>query len=172
MESMIKARPSVMAPTEETPMVYIYPDVLDEMVFNGQWNAKMISLGVLVGNRYTCNKTETEYIEIEGFVGGQHVTSWSEMKSEFEQEWKGALAAQRFHSSESVVVGWYIGNTKALEGDPETLAEIHRTFFRHPWQVGVWFRGGPQPVAFVSSDQTVHPVTIAVIKPTTFSSVG
>ena len=161
-----------MAPTEDTPMVYIYPDVLDEMVFNGQWNSKMISLGVLVGNRYRCPETHEDYIEVEGFVGGQHVASWAQMKSHFEKEWKGALAAQRFHSSESVVVGWYISNTKALEGDPESLAELHRTFFRHPWQVGVWFRGETDPVAFISTDDTIHPVTTAVIKPSTFSSVG
>ena len=172
MEAITKKRPIVQKPSEATPLVYIYPDVLEEMVFNGQWKQDLISVGVLVGNRYRCPETQALYVEVEGFVAGQHVKAWGQIGSNFRKEWKNALAAQRFHSSEASVIGWYIGNTKAQEGNPQLLGDIHTEFFRHAWQVGVWFRGEPEPVAFVSKENSIQPVETAIIKPTTFSSVG
>ena len=172
MEAVTKTRPVVQTPSGSTPLVYIYPDVLEEMVFNGQWKQDLISVGVLVGNRYQCPTTEKVYVEVEGFVAGQHLSSWTEIGHHFRKEWKNALAAQRFHSSEAAVIGWYIGSSKALEGHPQVLGDVHTEFFRHAWQVGVWFRGEPEPVAFVSQDSSIQPVETAIIKPTTFSSVG
>ena len=172
MEAITKKRPLIQTPSDTSPLVYIYPDVLEEMVFNGQWKQELISVGVLVGNRYQCPETEEVYVEIEGFVAGQHLDGWSEIGHHFRKEWKNALAAQRFHSSEASVIGWYIGASKSQEGHPQVLGEVHTEFFRHTWQVGVWFRGEPQPVAFVSQDNNIQPVEIAVIKPSTFSSVG
>ena len=172
MEAITKSRPVAQASSDASPLVYIYPDVLEEMVFNGEWNQNLISIGVLVGNRYRCPKTETLYVEVEGFVAGQHVDTWAQIGQNFRKEWKNALAAQRFHTSEASVIGWYIGNSKAQEGNPQMLGDVHTEFFRHAWQVGVWFRGEPKPVAFVSKDNSIQPVETAIIKPTTFSSVG
>ncbi len=172
MESVTKIRPLITSTPQDVPKVYIFSDVLDEIAFNGQWNDKLVSMGVLIGNRSICPKDGEAFVEVEGFVAGQHVSSWETMRSQFEGEWKGALAAQRFHSSESIVLGWYIGNAAGGEGNPEVLAQIHKAFFRHPWQVGVWFRGNVTPVAFTLNEGNTQPVELAVIKPSTFSSVG
>lgn len=172
MEAIIKKRPVVQTPSDGTPMVYIYPDVLEEMVFNGQWKQDLIGLGVLVGNRYRCPADEGLYVEVEGFVAGQHVSAWDRLGNHFRKEWKNALAAQRFHSSEASVIGWYVGSSKGQEGNPQMLGDLHTEFFRHAWQVGVWFRGTPEPVAFVSKENNIQPVDTAIIKPTSFSSVG
>ena len=172
MESVTKIRPPITSTPSTVPNVYIFPDVLDEIAFNGQWNARMVSMGVLIGNRYVCPSDGQAFVEVEGFVAGQHVSSWETMRTQFEREWKSALAAQRFHSSQSIVLGWYIGNASDNEGNPEVLAQIHKAFFRHPWQVGVWLRGNVSPVAFTLNEETIQPVELAVIKPSTFSSVG
>lgn len=172
MESVTKIRPPTTSDSETAPHVYIFPDVLEEIAFNGQWNDKMVSLGVLIGNRYVCATDGKPFVEIEGFVAGQHVSSWETMSSQFESEWKSALAAQRFHSSQSIVLGWYIGNASDNEGNPEILAQLHKAFFRHPWQAGVWFRGGVAPVAFTLNEENIQPVELAVIQTSTFSSVG
>ena len=172
MKSVTQKRPTTASASKNAPHVYVFPDVLEEMAFNGQWDDKLVSLGVLIGNRYVCPTDGKAFVEIEGFVAGQHVGSWETMRSQFENEWKGALAAQRFHSSQSIVVGWYIGNGAANEGNAEVLAQIHKAFFRHPWQTGLWFRGEVEPVAFTLNEENIQPVEFAVIQTSTFTSVG
>ena len=172
MESLTKPRPQVAEASTATPTVYIYPDVLDEIVYNGKWNTDLIGLGVLIGTRYLCEEDGSPFIEVEGFVAGQHIGQWDEMHAGFEKEWKSALAAQRFHSSQSIVLGWYVANSAEQQGDPTQLSNIHKAFFRHPWQVGIWLRDQDAPVAFTLSNETIQPVELAIIRPPSFSSVG
>ena len=172
MESLTKPRPQVADASPTTPTVYIYPDVLDEIEFNGKWKPDLIGIGVLIGTRYLCDQDKSAFIEIEGFVAGQHIDKWDEMHVGFENEWKSALAAQRFHSSQSIVLGWYVANSSSKQGDPAQLSNIHKAFFRHPWQVGIWLRDQDAPVAFTLSNETIQPVELAVIQPPSFSSVG
>ena len=172
MDFLKKKRPPTQGTTKGSPSVYLYPDVFDEIAFTGEWKRQKVGVGVLVGRCFECPEDGDKYLEVEGFVGGQHTSEWTKVAEKFASEWRSALAAQRFHAEHSTVVGWYIASDESLVGDPALLADVHKKHFRYDWQVGLWFRNGKDTVAFGCNQDNIQPVEFGVMRLTTFTSIG
>jgi hypothetical protein len=140
-DAVTSPRPPTRTRPPEPPSAYVHPDVYDELKYNGKWRADQLAGGVLIGRRLRCEETNTEYVEVEGYVVGTHAVDVADIRRHFTSHWKAAAAAQRNHLPNGEIVGWYLSTgNESLDLDQETLL-LHHTFFSHPWQVCLLLRG-------------------------------
>ncbi len=161
-EPLPKARPRTVDPSETTPPLYVFGDVLEEVRFNGQWRPDRTAGGLLVGGHYRDEADGGAFVEAEGFVAGAHVGDVHEFTQYLRVQWKSATAALRYHFPEAEIVGWYLA--MAEPGPPGQAALVlHNTFFNHPWQIGLWVAGDEPPRAVRPSGDGLTESPVGVV---------
>lgn len=161
-EPLPKVRPQVDEETTGTPTLYVFPDVLEEVRFNGGWRPSRTAGGLLVGHHYRDPADGTAYVEAEGFVAGAHVGDINEFTQYLRVQWKSATAALRYHFPDAEIVGWYLAFSEAAEPGQPTLV-LHNTFFNHPWQTGLWVAGDQLPRAVRPSGDGLEQGPVGVV---------
>ncbi len=140
-EPVTNKRPLTRVRPDEPPAAYVHPDVYDELKYNGRWRSDQVAGGVLIGRHFRCEETQSDFVEIEGYVAGTHAVDVADVRRHFTSHWKAAVAAQRNNLPEGEIVGWYLATgLDELDLDEQTLL-LHHTFFSHPWQVCILAQG-------------------------------
>ena len=156
-EPLTRARPPLARPAPGgagLPVAYIFRDVLAEIQFNGQYHARQMAGGLLVGNHYQCPDSGRPYVEVEGFVAGVHVEGLADLLRYFRVQWKSAGLALRYNFPGAELVGWFAAvppNGATVDPSAQDALLLHQTFFSHPWQVALSVAPEPEgPAAFVA----------------------
>lgn len=175
-EPLTRRRPAVVAPSIGVPIAYVYADVLDEIRFNGRWQADRIAAGLLVGNHFRCPETDQSFVEIEGFIAGTHCEGLRDFARYLRLQWRSAGASLRYHFPDAEVVGWYVSwSGEAPEWGQDALV-LHNTFFGHPWQVALRVPADApdpgEPLAFRAGADGLEAGSVGLIRPAADSPSG
>ena len=168
-EPIQKPRPSTIGIPDEVVTMYVYADVLEEIRFSGQWRKDRFAAGLLIGRHYRDPQDGGTYVEIEGFIGGTHVSDLSALTRHLRTEWKTTAAAQQEHFPDGELIGWYASGVteegrRTLYSDQDILL-LHHTFFPHAWQNLLWLeKTGPGRAVRVEGD-VLRASTAMVIDP-------
>lgn len=146
-EPVPRPRPLVVGDADSSAAAaYIYGDVLAQVHRNGDLGKAagsrgLIAAGLLVGSHYQCPLNHRPYVEVEGFVGGAQVASFLDLLKQWRGEWKAAALALKYHFPAGELVGWFAsldGTIGTADAPPDDAQLLHRTFFNHPWQIGLF----------------------------------
>ena len=164
-EAIKKERPRAEGDDAGNTCLYIYPDVLDEIRYNGRWRDDRLAAGILVGGHFECPETGLTYVQVDGFVAGTHVPELTDLTRYLRTQFKAASAAQRYNFPDGEIVGWYVASTSdEVELDQEALL-LHHTFFNHRWQLGLAVPGHTTPRSLTIDGDQIIPGPIATIVP-------
>ncbi len=155
-----KTRPPHTGPLSEPPSLYIYPDVLEEIRFNGAWRADRLATGLLLGGAYLDPETGAFYSEVEGFLGGSHIENSSDLLPLLRNRW--AALQESISKSDAQLLGWYLAHPKEAPAQTELL--LHNTFFTQSWQRGLWIPLEEPPLALSIEDGVLHSAAVAQIE--------
>lgn len=112
------------------PAVYVFSDVLDEILFHAGYRDEP-SLTLLLGGYY--RGPAGPFIEIEGFTASRYVAHVDDAAAEISRRYPSLL--DEFSSPAAHVLGWSFGDP---ESDGEMTAQalrVHLSWFNLPHQV-------------------------------------
>lgn len=143
-------------PEGEAPTVYLFADVLDEIIRHAAWRPELAAT-LLVGERY--QGPSGPYLELQGFAESSYVSKPRDLVERFQQghprtcEQLEGQGAQR-------ILGWSLDDKGAAAGASREAWLLHRTFFNLPEQLFLALDTAGEVLAIYRLDEGKNPFSV------------
>lgn len=138
-------------PGEKGPTVYIYADVLEEIIYHANYRDSD-SATLLLGGSY--RGPAGEYVEIQGFAESTYLDKTLDLYGIFSRSYTGVCADLAQNNPVQSVLGWSANTRQTLAKMSRDQLIIHRTFFNAPQQIFLALDTEQEALSLYRHDET------------------